>query len=366
MRALFLYTNGRESRLDPLSAGDAPSEKFYGLPELRQMGIEADFLEEADLGLMRWEGEKSSSLISVFDRIVKRVTHFSPRRIAGLLKARRKLSAYNYIITTNNALSMDASLLKAMGVLRPQVLPLLMGLLPNEPGVTGWLRGLTLRATATAAISKGEQQVLKDQLGFKGRYPVHYVTFGVDCNFWRPADSETRHEPYVLSIGNSKRDYATLLSAWREDFPRLKIVTSMRVGKCPSNVEIIAGSWQQDIMTDAEVRAIVQGALFVVTPLHETSQPSGQGAILQAMACGKAVILSNIIGLWDADVMRSGETCLLVKPGDAAALSEAVRELVTDLEFRDRLAEGALNAVRDHFTVQHMAKSLLELMRAGV
>jgi hypothetical protein len=105
----------------------------------------------------------------------------------------------------------------------------------------------------------------------------------------------------------------------------LRSVTQRTVpAPLPANVEIIAGDWRTQLLSDGAVRDMVRGSRFVVVPSHDTMQPAGQSACLQAMACAKAVVLSDIAGLWDRELMRDRESCILVKPGDVAALIRAL------------------------------------------
>ncbi|MBS1878053.1 MAG: glycosyltransferase family 4 protein [Actinobacteria bacterium] len=76
---------------------------------------------------------------------------------------------------------------------------------------------------------------------------------------------------------------------------------------------------------------------FTVAP---TLLPESFGIVaLEAAAAGKPAIVSAIGGL--TDVVRDGETGLLVRPGDVTALRTALRRLFADAELRQRLGEAA-------------------------
>jgi glycosyltransferase involved in cell wall biosynthesis len=61
-------------------------------------------------------------------------------------------------------------------------------------------------------------------------------------------------------------------------------------------------------------------------------------AALEALACGVPVIASDVGGL--PEVVRHGETGLLVPPGDPAALAAAVASLLDDEPRRQRLGQA--------------------------
>ena len=123
-------------------------------------------------------------------------------------------------------------------------------------------------------------------------------------------------------------------------------------------MEVIAGDWRQRLLSDEAIRDLYQGADFVVLPIRQTIQPSGQSACLQAMACGKAVILSEIAGLWDPQVMSDGKTCLLVAPGSVEALQDAVGSLMANPDRAREIGVNARAAVEKHFNLDIMVDAM--------
>jgi 2-deoxystreptamine N-acetyl-D-glucosaminyltransferase/2-deoxystreptamine glucosyltransferase len=64
------------------------------------------------------------------------------------------------------------------------------------------------------------------------------------------------------------------------------------------------------------------------------------GSVLtEAMAAGLPVVASDVGGI--PEVVRHGETGLLVPPGDVDALAAALDRVVAEPGLRDRLAAGA-------------------------
>jgi glycosyltransferase involved in cell wall biosynthesis len=64
---------------------------------------------------------------------------------------------------------------------------------------------------------------------------------------------------------------------------------------------------------------------------------------MEAMASGRPVIGSRIGGI--SDLILDGETGLLVPPGDATALRQALERILSDAALRARLGQGALRRV---------------------
>jgi glycosyltransferase involved in cell wall biosynthesis len=90
-------------------------------------------------------------------------------------------------------------------------------------------------------------------------------------------------------------------------------------------------------------------ALYAAADVY-LSVPSRDGtavSVLEAMAAGVAIVATDATGI-DPEILRAGETALLVPPGDSAALAAAVVALGRDEEFRARLAGRAGEIVRLH------------------
>lgn len=91
-----------------------------------------------------------------------------------------------------------------------------------------------------------------------------------------------------------------------------------------------------------------------------TSHWEGLGlAVMEAMAAGKPVIATAVGGV--PELVVDGATGLLVPPGDAAALAEAMSVLLHDAARRRELGMAAAKRAEEQFCVKVMAKRYEEL-----
>lgn len=74
-------------------------------------------------------------------------------------------------------------------------------------------------------------------------------------------------------------------------------------------------------------------------------------ALLEAMACGKACVATNIPGA--RDLLVHGESGLLVPPEDPSALAAALQRLLEDSALRACLGQAARQRVLENFTIAH-------------
>ncbi len=83
-------------------------------------------------------------------------------------------------------------------------------------------------------------------------------------------------------------------------------------------------------------------------------------ALLEAMAAGCAVLASDLPGL--NDVIEDGVSGVLVPSGDVPALTAQLQRLLTDDQFRERLAAAAPDAVQD-FSMASIGARYNEILR---
>jgi glycosyltransferase involved in cell wall biosynthesis len=205
-------------------------------------------------------------------------------------------------------------------------------------------------------LGEGAARHLAEALNLKGK-GVKVIPFGVDMEFWRPADANAPIGDYILSVGSdSARDYDTLARAIGDR--KLKIVTRLPVNIIDQSARIEV---QSDI-SDVELRALYQGARFVVTPLHDVTQPSGQSATLQAMACGKAIIITRTRGLWEPQYIKHLESAYLVDSGNADSLTRAIRDLDENPSLVEKLSRASLSLVKSRYNSIQFGNSIQTIL----
>ncbi len=95
--------------------------------------------------------------------------------------------------------------------------------------------------------------------------------------------------------------------------------------------------------------------IFVLPSLYEGLAYT----LMEAMAAGRAVVATDVIG--NRDLVRHGETGLLVPPRDAGALAQAVGYLLASPDERRRLGQRAQMAVLERPGPEQMARQVLAL-----
>jgi len=86
--------------------------------------------------------------------------------------------------------------------------------------------------------------------------------------------------------------------------------------------------------------------------------------LMEAMAAGVPVISSSLSGI--PELVRDGETGLLVPPGDPAALAESIRALQQNGELRARLSAGGRRWIEEQFSLPGSVRRLRGLFARAI
>ncbi|HOV88081.1 MAG TPA: glycosyltransferase family 4 protein [Syntrophobacteraceae bacterium] len=122
---------------------------------------------------------------------------------------------------------------------------------------------------------------------------------------------------YVLSYGNSDRDYDSLVTAAKESgLPTVILTQTYRFfSPLPSNVRVI-----RERTVGLDLIRLIASARLVVLPLRDAMVSAGQTAMLETMALGRPLIVSANPAT--AEYAQHGRDALFFEPGDARALKE--------------------------------------------
>ena len=139
-------------------------------------------------------------------------------------------------------------------------------------------------------------------------------------------------------MGDVRRDKGAdvLLEAYARMHQRPPLVLIGKVWpetpKIPEQVTLLR-DWP-----NAAVRAAMRRSLALVAP-SVWAEPFGI-VVAESIAAGRPVVGSAIGGI--PEIVRDGREALLVEPGDAGALADALQRISDDTVLRDRLAANAL------------------------
>jgi glycosyltransferase involved in cell wall biosynthesis len=119
------------------------------------------------------------------------------------------------------------------------------------------------------------------------------------------------------------------------------------------------------LVPPSQVAGLLQAATVLVLPNPASAistRFTSPLKLFEYMAAGRPIVATDLPAL--REVLRDGETAILVTPGDAGALADGIQRVVTDAPMAQRLAAAARVAV-DDYTWDRRAERL-ELLLAGL
>jgi glycosyltransferase involved in cell wall biosynthesis len=184
-------------------------------------------------------------------------------------------------------------------------------------------------------------------------------------------------ERLVLFVGRliEQKGVADLLEAFAL-LPSRDEVRLVIVGDGAERASLEA---QADVLN---VRAQVEFAGWLtpdqLTPYFEAadvfvapSKPAADGAVesqglvfVEAMAAGAALIGTRCGGI--VDMVKDGETGLLVEPDDSQALAQAILKMTTDRELRASLVARAYSLYKEEFSPEIVTKQLVNIYEEAI
>ncbi len=110
-----------------------------------------------------------------------------------------------------------------------------------------------------------------------------------------------------------------------------------------------------------DIPALWKRAAIAVLPSRREGLPM---SLLEAAACGRPMIATDVPGC--REIVRPGETGLLVPPDDAKALAEAISTLAASPELRARFGAAARALAVERFAAERIGRQSAELYRSLV
>lgn len=232
---------------------------------------------------------------------------------------------------------------------------------PISRAALRWERSATRWATAIVCVSEAEREQ-GAEAGIDGRWFV--VPNGVDLDRFSPRDRASARSslgvgdgPLVVCIGRLSRQKGqdVLLRAWTQASRRVPDARLVLVGDGPeaSALRAAASTGVAFAGVSQEVPAWLAAADVVAIP----SRWEGMSlAMLEALACGRSLVVSDVPGAREAVTGEVGE---VVPVEDPAALAAALVRRLEDPSLRDREGLAARRVAEERFGLERTGDAVI-------
>lgn len=331
--------------------------------------VALDHEVHAHWGLIDFEARGIAGRIPVYRSNWTVRAGLRARREVARMNAQTKLDAL-FFHTQVPAILAQSWLRKIPGIVSLDATPLqydeLGAFYKHEQG-PAWLEGLKWRLNRDCFRSARRLVTWSEwtKLGLVQDYgvPADKITVippGVNVHEWRrPTPREPHANPVkILFVGGDleRKGGLVLLEAFRAVRHlglELHLVTKDRLPPEPGVF----------IYNNLEANSQALKALYHACDIFALPTFADALAMVlsEAGAAGMPIISTNVGAI--PELVRDGETGLIVSAGDTAALAQALRDLVTNPDLCMKLGEGAVAHVTRHYDAPTNASRLLNLLK---
>lgn len=296
-------------------------------------------------------------------RLARIVGRAAGRPAAQVVEAFLRGHDYDHILAGAERIGLPLALLHKIAHLDRDLV--LIAAWPSRAGKAFMLKRLQVHTHLRAIVGYSSMQleIAASRLTVP-RDKLQLLLQPVDERFWRPSASVATN--LICSVGSTGRDYETLVSAIRGLDVELRIAVGsfdladqaleerlMRAGP-PPNTKIRH-------LSPVELRDLYASARFAVLPLEDVESDCGVTALTEAMAMGKAVILTRTRG--QIDVIEDGVQGMYVRPHDPQALRAAIEYLLAHPEEADRMGRAGRALAEERHTLTGFVEQLAATVR---
>lgn len=202
--------------------------------------------------------------------------------------------------------------------------------------------------------------------GILGHFRHQIIPNGINLDVFKKIDKSAARRIFNLPqdkniilfvadhIDNKRKGFAYLLEAIKGIDAEENLLVVVGNGKL--SAEIIPTRFLNFIGDDRLLAAAYSAADVYVIPTLEDNLPN---TVLEAMACETPVIGFDVGGL--PDMVLPNKTGLLARPRDAQDLSQKIRYLLDDKEFRDLLGKNARSVAEKEYNIQIQTQKYIQL-----
>lgn len=348
-KILYFFNHHARPVADLIAAGQAPSDRLYGVFELRKLGWSVDVCDERLTRLAYFFRKYTLSFV-------------------GYSAIKQCLRADVLVVKDNFSLMLTLLAL----IFRKKIIYLdSLFYIPAHKVRKFFLRLNLILAPTIVSYSQYQVDLWCRELGVnKEKFLIFPYT--IDTDFYRLGIEKarggvesTKKKSYILSVGRDMgRDYKTLVTAAQKADIGLKLVTlpylvPADIASNP-NVEILQN------ISYPQLFELYSRALLVVVPLiNGVEYPSGIRAALEAMLIGKATICTAT-QILEEYIPKNCNALLYVSPENEEELTAAIVKIMQNAELRKQLEQSGADLVGSRFGMRAFVEALDQWLMLSV
>lgn len=367
----YVYLSGRKKRLTK-EFTDA-EEFFYSYLHFKRMGLNTEVIEFShNQGI-------PNSILKFVDKFLRKATKL-PFFMSDILilKNIKKFFESDYVILTSDRIAcsiLPVLFFNSFRKSKTNFTCIVLGLFQHKNiiGIRKILQNILLSAILKGCnnfifLGKGEFEYAK-LTHPKYNKKFNFIPFCIDTNFWK-IEKKSVDKRGVLFVGNDGNRLYDLVLKVAIKLPDIEfniITSNIKESQIKSNnIKLIKGHWQNNLISDTELKNFYQQSRLTLIPLKNSLQPSGQSVALQSMANGTPVLISKTDGFWNYDDFSHGENIFFVEENNIDLWKESIEKLYFNANKLKSLSENGLKTIHENYNLEIFHKSIENLLKIKV
>lgn len=339
---------------------NSPKDFYYGLNELEKT-FNIEYVDSRS-------DPKSLTLkfLLIFEFIYNRITRFGIYKTRVLNNKNKYLNS-DFVFSFNDNYSINVGLFYKK-TKQQKIIGIFHGLSDIEKRVPIFFRTYFNKLVCKALqkldfcffLSNNDLKNISKKFNLDKKNLGKFL-FGIDHLFWKP--KLLRQNIDILCVGSDiNRDYE-LLKFISKDI-NIKLITSLKINlENYKNIQKLEGNFQRSNISDKKLRDYYNSSKIILVPIKNVFQPSGQSVALQAMACGKTVLMAKTKGLFNNTELKNMKNIVFFKPNNPNSLNKKISLLLGNGKLRENIGKNARQTVIQNFTLHHMADCISQVIK---
>lgn len=229
-------------------------------------------------------------------------------------------------------------------------------------------RRLLKMATKVICLNKIEAEKVGRLTGECNKISI--IPNGVDINFFKPLKKPISGTLVWIGRFVPEKGLLFLLFALQKVIRKNSAVKLLLGGDGPIKNQLVNSVKELGLQKNVvflgslgrtEVVVTLSNSSIFVLPSLKEGMPR---ALLEAMACGRPIIGTNISGI--AAVVENGVTGFLVPPKDSEALSDAILKLLSDKDLRENMGHNARELIVSNYNSVKISEKVINVYTEAV
>ena len=363
-KIVYLFGEGRINRLNNITSGS--DEFFYGFNEVKK--------NYNNTLIVEMNSKYRKPILKFTDKVLRKLSHL-PFYSAHIVtfKNMRKILKANTIIATNDRIALSALpvLIIAKMFSKTNILVIVMGLLTNSDKYKNNVLDRIFMSIFLKVINQffflGKPEASKANILFpKYSSKFSFLPFCVNEEFWNDDNKlNIEDKKNVTFIGNDgNREYEKVIEI-ANALPEINFTFVTQLIKkedVPENVNLISGSWNENTISDEDIREIYLNSKLTIIPLRDTIQPSGQSVTLQSLSVGTPVMITLTEGFWDFEKYQDKKNIIFIKENSTENWVNEIKKFYFNKKLLEKISIEGSKLIKKEYNKKVFEKELMKFI----